>query len=228
MVENGATIQLGIGAIPNAVLHYLDGKKNLGIHSEMLSDGVIDLIENGVVTNDLKTVLPGKVAVSFVFGTKRLYDFVDNNPLLEFQTVDFINDPFIISQNYKMTAINSALEIDLSGQVCSDSVGSVLYSGFGGQVDFVRGACRSKDGKAIIAMPSTAKHGTVSRITAALKQGSGVVTTRADVHYVVTEYGIAQLFGKTLSARKRALLDIAHPKFRDELERQYLKLRLAP
>jgi acetyl-CoA hydrolase len=184
------------------------------------------LIEQGTVTNDLKTVLPGKVAVSFVLGTKRLYDFVDNNPLLEFQTVDFINDPFIISQNYKMTSINSALEIDLSGQVCADSVGSYLYSGFGGQVDFVRGACRSIGGKAIIAMPSTAKKGTVSRITASLEPGSGVVTTRADVHYVVTEYGVAQLFGKTLSERKRALLDIAHPQFREVLERQYSELRL--
>jgi 4-hydroxybutyrate CoA-transferase len=227
LVEDGATIQLGIGAIPNAVLHYLGDKKNLGIHSEMLSDGVVDLIEQGVVTNDFKTVLPGKVAVSFVLGTKRLYDFVDNNPFLEFQTIDFINDPFIISQNHKMTAINSALEIDLSGQVCADSLGSYLYSGFGGQVDFVRGASRAKNGKAIIAMPSTAKQGTVSRITASLEPGSGVVTTRADVHFVVTEYGVAQLFGKTLSERKRALLDIAHPQFRDELERQHSELRFS-
>lgn len=227
LVEDGATIQLGIGSIPNAVLSYLTEKKDLGIHSEMLSDGIIDLIEQGVVTNDLKTVLPGKAAVSFVLGTKRLYDFVDNNPLLEFQTVDFINDPFIISQNYKMTSINSALEIDLSGQVCSDSIGSHLYSGFGGQVDFVRGSSRSKNGKAIIALPSTAKGGTVSRITASLEPGSGVVTTRADVHFVVTEYGIAQLFGKTLSERKQALLEIAHPQFREELERQYSEIRLS-
>lgn len=227
LVEDGATIQLGIGSIPNAVLSYLTEKKDLGVHSEMLSDGIIDLIEQGVVTNDLKTVLPGKAAVSFVLGTKRLYDFVDNNPLLEFQTVDFINDPFIISQNHKMTSINSALEIDLSGQVCSDSVGSHLYSGFGGQVDFVRGSSRSRNGKAIIALPSTAKGGTVSRIAASLAPGSGVVTTRADVHFVVTEYGIAQLFGKTLSERKQALLEIAHPKFREELERQYSEIRLS-
>ncbi len=223
LVEDEATIQLGIGAIPNAVLQYLTDKRDLGVHSEMLSDGIVDLIELGVVTNDAKTILPGKIAVTFVLGTKRLYDFVDNNPLVEFQTVDFINDPFIISQNHKMTAINSALEIDLSGQVCADSIGNYLYSGFGGQVDFIRGASRAKQGKAIIALPSTAKNGDISRIVATLDPGSGVVTTRADVHYVVTEYGIAQLFGKTLAQRMRALIDIAHPNFRESLERQYFK-----
>jgi acetyl-CoA hydrolase len=223
LVDDEATIQLGIGAIPNAVLKYLTDKRELGVHSEMLSDGIIDLIEGGVVTNDAKTILPGKIAVSFVIGTKRLYDFVDNNPLVEFQTVDYINDPFIISQNHKMTAINSALEIDLSGQVCADSIGTYLYSGFGGQVDFIRGASRAKEGKAIIALPSTAKDGSVSRITSTLDPGSGVVTTRADVHYVVTEYGVAQLFGKTLTQRMRLLIEIAHPDFRESLEKQYFK-----
>jgi len=220
LVDDEATIQLGIGAIPNAVLEHLSDKRNLGVHSEMLTDGIIDLIESGVVTNDAKTVLPGKVAVTFVIGTKRLYDFVDNNPLIEFQTSDFINDPFVISRNHKMTAINSALQVDITGQVVSDSIGNYLYSGFGGQVDFIRGASRSVNGKAIIAMPSTAKGGTVSRITTTLLPGSGVVTSRADVHYVVTEYGIAQLYGKTLKERMRGLVSIAHPNFRDALERE--------
>lgn len=219
LVEDEATIQLGIGAIPNAVLKFLGGKKNLGVHSEMLSDGIVDLIEQGIVTNDAKTILPGKAAVSFVMGSKRLYDFVDNNPLIEFQTSDFINDPFVISRNHKMTAINSALQVDVTGQVVADSIGHYLYSGFGGQVDFIRGATSSRKGKAIIAMPSTAKDGTVSRITACIPPGAGVVTTRADVHYVVTEYGVAQLFGRTLKERVKALINIAHPKFRESLER---------
>lgn len=219
LVEDGATIQLGIGAIPNAVLQAMTEKKNLGVHSEMLSDGIVDLIELGVITNDAKTVLPGKVAVSFVMGSKRLYDFVDNNPLMEFQTSDFINDPFIISQNERMTAINSALQVDVTGQVSADSLGSYLYSGFGGQVDFIRGASRSRRGKAIIAMPSTAKGGSLSRICAVLQPGSGVVTSRADVHYVVTEYGVAQLYGRTLRERMQALIAIAHPAFRESLQR---------
>jgi acetyl-CoA hydrolase len=220
LVEDEATIQLGIGAIPNAVLKFLGNKRRLGVHSEMLSDGIIDLIEEGVITNDAKTILPGKVAVSFVMGTKRLYDFVDNNPLMEFQTSDFINDPFVISRNHKMTAINSALQVDLTGQVESDSIGEYLYSGFGGQVDFVRGASRARGGKAIIALPSTAKNGTISRITARFPAGAGVVTSRADVHYVVTEYGVAQLWGRSLKERVRALIDIAHPKFREQLEEE--------
>lgn len=220
LVDDEATIQLGIGSVPNAVLRQLSGRKNLGVHSEMLSDGIVDLIEQGVVTNDCKTVLPGKVAVSFVMGTRRLYDFIDNNPLVEFQTSDFINDPFVISRNHKMTAINSALQVDVSGQVVADSIGHYLYSGFGGQVDFIRGATSARGGKAIIAMPSTAKDGTVSRITACFAPGAGVVTTRADVHYVVTEYGVAQLFGRTLKERVRALINIAHPKFRAEIEEQ--------
>lgn len=220
LIEDGATLQLGIGAIPNAVLANLQEKRNLGVHSEMLSDGVIDLIERGIVTNDAKTVLPGKVAVSFVMGSKRLYDFVDNNPLVEFQTSDYINDPFVISQNYKMTAINSALQVDVTGQIAADTIGNVLYSGFGGQVDFIRGAARAKDGKAIIALPSTAKGGKISRISAMLNPASGVVTSRADVHYVVTEYGIAQLSGKTLKQRAKALISIAHPDFRTEIASQ--------
>lgn len=220
LVDDGATLQLGIGAIPNAVLKYLTGKKNLGIHSEMLSDGIVDLIEKGVVTNDYKSFLPGKVVVSFVIGSKRLYDFVDNNPSIEFQTTDFVNDPFVIAKNDGMVAINSALQVDLTGQVSADSLGTYMYSGFGGQVDFIRGACRARNGKAIIALPSTAKDGTISRIRSTLMPGSGVVTSRGDVHFVVTEYGIAQLHGRTLSQRMQALIEIAHPKFRDELDRQ--------
>ncbi|MBY0552507.1 MAG: hypothetical protein K2W95_34820 [Candidatus Obscuribacterales bacterium] len=224
LVEDGATLQLGIGGIPNAVLRYLTEKRNLGVHSEMLSDGIVDLIEAGVVTNDAKTFLPGKVAVSFVMGTQRLYDFVDNNPLIEFQTSDYINDPDIIARNAKMTSINSALQVDVTGQICADSIGNYLYSGFGGQVDFVRGASRARGGKAIIAMPSTAKGGLVSRICGTLRPGSGVVTSRGDVHYVVTEFGIAQLHGRTLSQRMRALIAIAHPDFREELEQDCHKL----
>jgi acyl-CoA hydrolase len=207
---------MGIGAIPNAVLSFLKEKKNLGLHTEMFSDGVVDLIEAGVITNDAKTVLPGKAAVSFIMGTQRVYDFVNNNPSIEFQPSDFINDPFVISQNYRMTAINSALEVDLTGQVGADSVGDKLYSGFGGQVDFIRGASRAKEGRAIIALPSTAKGNTISRIVPHLS--GGVVTTRADVHYVVTEYGIATLYGKNLKQRAAALIAIAHPDFRATLQ----------
>jgi acetyl-CoA hydrolase len=220
LVEDGATLQLGIGAIPDATLNYLRSKRDLGIHSEMFSDGILDLVEAGVITNDLKTVLPGKIAVSFVMGSKRLYDFIDNNPFVEFQTSDYINDPAIIAQNYKMTAINSALQIDLSGQICSDSVGDQLYSGFGGQVDFIRGASRAPNGKPIIALPSTAKHNKVSRIVTHLSRGSGVVTSRGDVHYVVTEYGIADLYGRDLKSRAKALIEIAHPDFRETLEEE--------
>lgn len=220
LVEDGATLQLGIGSIPDAVLQNLMDKKELGIHTEMFSDGVVDLVEAGVITCTRKTVLPGKIAVSFVMGSRKLYDFVDNNPLIEFQTTDFINDPFIISQNYKMTAINSALQVDLSGQVCSDSVGIKLYSGFGGQVDFIRGAARSKGGKPIIAIPSTARDGEVSRIVTHLSKGSGVVTSRGDVHYIVTEYGIANLHGKNLKDRAASLISIAHPKFREQLQKE--------
>jgi acetyl-CoA hydrolase len=173
-----------------------------------------------VVTNELKTVLPGKIASSFCMGSRRLYEFIDNNPQFEFQPSDFINDPFVIAQNHKMTSINSAIQIDLSGQVCSDSIGETLFSGFGGQVDFVRGSSRSKGGKSIIALPSTAKDGQVSRIVTFLARGAGVVTSRADVHYVVTEYGVANLFGVNLKERARALIRIAHPNFRAELEKE--------
>lgn len=217
LIQDGATLQMGIGAIPNAVLTELRDKKALGIHSEMFSDGVIDLIEAGNITNERKTVLQGKTAVTFVMGSKRLYDYVNNNPSVEFQPSDYINDPFLIAQNYRMTAINSALEVDLTGQVAADSLGEHLYSGFGGQVDFIRGAARAKEGRAILALPSTAKNGTISRISKRVT--GGVVTTRADVHYVVTEYGIASLHGKNLKERTKALIAIAHPDFRAELQK---------
>lgn len=224
LVEDGATLQMGIGSIPDAVLRFLKDRRNLGIHTEMFSDGVLELIELGAITNDLKKILPGKTATSFVMGSKRLYDFVDNNPSVEFQTSDFINDPYIIAQNDNVVAINSALQIDLTGQVCADSLGTRLYSGFGGQVDFIRGAARSKGGKPIIALPSTAKDGMVSRIMPHLSQGGGVVTSRADVHYVVTEFGVAQLHGKNLKERAKALIAISHPKFQAYLEEECRKI----
>jgi len=217
LVEDGSTLQLGIGAIPDAVLHYLHDKKGLGIHSEMFSDGIIELVESGVVTNEFKTLHPGKMIAGFVLGTKKLFDFIDNNPSIEFHPQEYVNDPFIIAKNDKMVAINSAIEVDITGQVCSDSIGPRLYSGFGGQVDFIRGAARSNGGKPIIALPSTTKDKSFSRIVPNLKLGAGVITNRADVHYVVTEYGVAQLFGKTIRERVYALTNIAHPKFRDEL-----------
>jgi len=225
LIGDGATLQIGIGEIPNATLACLCDRKNLGVHTEMFSDGVVDLVEAGVITNDMKTVMPGKIATTFVLGTKRLYDFVDNNPSVEFQTTDIINNPHVIAQNYKMTSINSALQVDITGQVSADSIGSTLYSGPGGQVDFVRGASRSRDGKAIIALPSTAKDGTVSRIVPFLDPGGGVVTSRADVHYVVTEYGIADLFGKSVRGRARELINIAHPSFRATLEKECNRIK---
>lgn len=219
LVEDGATIQLGIGGIPNGVLRALSSKRDLGVHSEMVSDGIVHLVETGVITNSQKTLLPGKIAVSFMFGSHRLYNFVDGNPLFEFHPTEYINDPFIIAQNYKMTAINAALQVDLTGQVCADSLGPRMYSGCGGQVDFVRGSKRSHGGKAIIALPSTAKNGTVSRIVPMLTPGAGVVTTRADVQYVVTEFGAVNLQGMNLKDRVQALLGIAHPDFRAKLEK---------
>lgn len=186
----------------------------------MVSDGVMKAIEKGIVTGIKKTLHPGKVVATFILGSKSLYEYVHNNPLIEMHPVNYTNDPFIIAQNDKMVAINSALEIDLTGQVCADSIGPFIYSGFGGQVDFIRGAARSKGGKPIIALPSTAKGGEVSRIVPYLKHGSGVVTTRADVHFVVTEYGIAYLHGKNLRERAEALINIAHPRFRDELKEE--------
>jgi len=214
LVVDGATLQLGIGTIPDAVLPYLSEFKNLGIHTEMFSDGLIPLVEKGVVTNSEKTLHRGKIVASFVMGSRKLYDFIDNNPLVEFHPTEYVNDPFIIARNDKMISINSAIEVDLTGQVCADSLGALFYSGIGGQVDFTRGAARSKGGKPIIALPSTAENETISRIVPYLKQGAGVVTSRGDVHYVVTEFGAAYLHGKTIRERAMALIEIAHPKFR--------------
>lgn len=224
LIEDGSTIQTGIGLIPNAVLAALNSHRHLGLHTEMFSDGVLDLIEAGVLDNDAKSFHRGKAVASFVMGTRRLYDFVDDNPMIEMQPVTFTNDPFQIAQNDRMVAINSAIEVDLTGQVCADSIGHRLYSGIGGQLDFVRGASRSRGGKAIIALPSTAAGGTVSRIVPELKAGAGVVTTRGDVHFVVTEFGVADLYGKTLRERVRELISVAHPSFREELERAARRL----
>ncbi|MCC6905256.1 MAG: acetyl-CoA hydrolase/transferase family protein, partial [Anaerolineae bacterium] len=228
VIEDGSTLQMGIGGIPDAVLGYLHDKKDLGIYTELFSDGVIDLVEEGVITNARKSFHPGKIIAGFVLGTQRLYDFIHDNPLVEFHPSDYVNDPFNIAKNDRMVAINSAIEIDLTGQVCADSMGPVLYSGVGGQVDFVRGAARSKGGKPIIALASTAKNGTVSRIVWQLKPGAGVVTTRSDVHYVATEFGITNLYGKTVRERVLSLIEIAHPHFREELLRQAYELRYLP
>ncbi|MEO0114179.1 MAG: GNAT family N-acetyltransferase [candidate division WOR-3 bacterium] len=217
LIEDGSTIQVGYGGVPNAILEFLKDKKDLGVHTEVFSDGLIDLIDSGVVTNAKKSLHPGKVIASFAMGTKRLYDYLNNNPFFEFHPVDYTNDPFVIAQNDKMVAINSALEVDLTGQVCADSLGYQFYSGIGGQLDFIRGAARSKDGKPIIVLPSTRKGDTVSRIVPALSEGAGVVTTRGDVHYVVTEWGVAYLHGKSVRERALSLISIAHPKFRAEL-----------
>jgi acyl-CoA hydrolase len=219
LIEDGATLQLGIGGIPDAVLNYLRDRRHLGVHTEMFSDGMAELVELGVVTNERKTLHPGKIVASFVLGTKPLFDFIHNNPIVEFHPSDYVNDPFVICQNERMVAVNSAIQVDLTGQVCSDSIGDTVYSGFGGQVDFVRGATRAREGKAIIALLSTAKTDQVSRISTYLDEGAGVVTSRADVHYVVTEFGVADLHGRTLRERAAALISIAHPKFREELER---------
>ncbi len=219
LIEDGSTLQMGIGAIPDYVLKFLSDRKGLGIHSEMFSDGTIDLVEKGIITNEMKTLHPGKIVAGFVLGTKKLYNFIDNNPMIEFHRQEYVNDPFVIAKNYKMVAINSAIEIDITGQVCSDSIGTRLYSGFGGQLDFIRGASRSEGGKPIIALPSTTTDFKISRIVPQLKPGAGVVTTRGDVHYVVTEYGTAQLFGKPIRERVKELINIAHPDFREELSR---------
>ncbi|MFB0537942.1 MAG: GNAT family N-acetyltransferase [Anaerolineae bacterium] len=224
LIEDGSTLQLGIGAVPACILPCLKDKKDLGIHTEMLTDAILDLTEAGVVTNARKTLHRGKAIISFCVGTKRLYDFVDRNPFFEFHPSDYVNDPFVISQNDKMVAIDAALELDLTGQVCSDSLGYLFYSGIGGQVDFIRGAARSKGGKPIIVLPSTTRDETASRIVSHLSEGAGVVTTRGDVRYVVTEYGIADLHGKSIRERALALIHIAHPKFREELLEQ-AKLR---
>lgn len=220
LIEDGSTLQMGIGGIPDAVLFHLQSKKDLGIHTEMFSDGVIELVHQGIINNEKKTLHPGKIISSFVLGSRALYDFIDNNPICEFHPSHYVNDPFIISQNQKMVAINSALQVDLSGQVCADSIGYSIYSGFGGQVDFIRGSSRSNGGKPIIALPATAKDDTLSRIVICLDEGAGVVTSRADVHYVVTEFGVAQLHGRSICERAKELIKIAHPKFRDELTAQ--------
>jgi acetyl-CoA hydrolase len=217
LIEDGATLQLGIGRIPDAVLKFLGDRKHLGVHTEMISDGIVDLVSKGVITNQKKTLLPGKIVCSFVLGSYELFDFIDNNPLMEFRPTQFTNDPFTIARNRKMVAVNSALEIDLTGQVCADSMGYKFYSGFGGQVDFIRGAAKSEGGKPVIALPSTAKNGTVSRIVPRLREGAGVTTSRGDVHYVSTEYGVVNLHGKTVRERTELLISIAHPKFRAEL-----------
>ena len=217
MIEDGSTLQMGIGAIPDAVLKYLHHKNDLGVHTEMFSDGLIELVQEGVVNGERKTLHPGKIIAGFVLGTKRSYNFIDNNPVFEFHPQEYVNDPFLISKNDKMVAINSAIEIDLTGQVCSDSIGTKFFSGIGGQVDFVRGAAHSEGGKPIIALPAATKDLKFSKIVTTLKPGAGVVTSRGDVHYVVTEYGVAYLFGKSIQERVRALIDISHPAFRDEL-----------
>jgi 4-hydroxybutyrate CoA-transferase len=217
LIDDGAVVQTGIGGIPDAVLSYLSDRKDLGVHSELVSDSVIPLIEAGVITGARKNFKPRKIILGFVLGTKKLFDFVDNNPIFEFHPTAYTNDPLFIARNDNMVAINSALQVDLTGQVCSDSIGTYFYSGIGGQVDFLRGSSRAKGGKPIIALPSTAKGGTVSRITPTLTAGAGVVTSRGLIRYVVTEYGVAYLHGKSIRERARALIEVAHPKFRDEL-----------
>jgi acyl-CoA hydrolase len=217
LIEDGAVIQTGIGGIPDAVLPLLMDRKDLGVHSELVSDGVIPLIDAGVITGARKNFKPRKIILGFALGTENLFDYVDNNPIFEFHPTAYTNDPALIARNDNMVAINSALQVDITGQVCSDSIGTYFYSGIGGQVDFLRGASRSKGGKPIIALSSTAKNGTISRITPMLAPGAGVVTSRGLIRYVVTEYGVAYLHGKSIRERAKALIEIAHPKFRDEL-----------
>jgi 4-hydroxybutyrate CoA-transferase len=219
LVEDGSAIQLGIGGIPNAALRAMSNLKDLGIHTEMFSDGMMEAMDKGYVTGRKKSLHAGKAIATFIFGTESVYRFADDNPALELHPVDYTNHPSIIARNDKMVAINSAIEVDLTGQVCSDSIGTRIYSGFGGQVDFIRGAAQSRGGKPIIALPATTKDGKASKIVPYLKQGAGVVTTRADVHFVVTQYGVAYLHGKDLRERALALIGVAAPEFRDELER---------
>jgi 4-hydroxybutyrate CoA-transferase len=226
LVPDGATMQMGIGAIPDAVLLFLKDKKDLGIHTEMFSDGVVDLVEAGVITNKKKTIHPGKIIATFIMGTRRVYDFIDHNPDVELWTCDYTNDPCVIGQNAKLISINSALQVDLMGQVNAETIGFRQFSGTGGQVDFTRGASRSPGGKAIIAMPSTASGGKLSRIVCTLDRGSAVTTSRNDVHYVITEHGIAELRGKSLGQRAKALIAVAHPDFRAALTREAKENRL--
>jgi acyl-CoA hydrolase len=217
LIEDGAVLQTGIGGIPDAVLPFLRDRKDLGVHSELVSDGVIPLIESGVINGARKNYKPRKIIVGFVLGTRKMFEFVDNNPIFEFHPTAYTNDPGLIARNDNMVAINSALQVDLTGQVCSDSIGNQFYSGIGGQVDFLRGASRSKGGKPVIAISSTAKNDRISRIVPMLSPGAGVVTSRGLVRYVVTEYGVAYLHGKSIRERAKALIEIAHPKFRDGL-----------
>jgi acetyl-CoA hydrolase len=217
-IEDGSTMQMGIGAIPDAVLFFLKEKRDLGVHTEMFSDGAMELMNLGVITGDRKTIHKGKVVCCFLMGSEKLYDYVDNNPFIEAHPVEYTNDPFIIAQNEKMVALNSCISIDLTGQVNSDSMGTSIYSGFGGQLDFIRGAARSKGGLPVIAMPSTAKDGKVSRIVGTLAEGAGVTDTRADVRWVCTEYGMVNLFGMNRRQRAKALIELAHPDFREELQ----------
>lgn len=223
LIEDRSTLQMGIGNIPNAVLSRLTNHKDLGLHTEMFSDGVIDLILSDVINGNYKKINRGRALTTFLMGSKRLYDYVDDNPFVEMRASNYTNNTSYIKQNPKMVAINSAIEVDVTGQVCADSIGSKMYSGVGGQMDFIRGASLSKGGKAIIALPSVTRKG-ISRIVPSLKPGAGVVTTRAHVHYVVTEYGIANLFGKTIKQRVKALVDIAHPDHREEVDKAYFEL----
>jgi 4-hydroxybutyrate CoA-transferase len=226
LVEDGSTLQLGIGGIPNAALKAMFDKKDLGIHTEMVSDSIVEAIDAGVITGAKKTIHNGKVIATFYLGTKKLYEAIDNNPIFETHPTEYTNHPYVVGQNEKMVAINSAIEVDLTGQVCSDSIGTRIYSGFGGQVDFIRGAAQSKGGKPIIALPSTAKAGKLSKIVPTLQVGAGVVTTRADVHYVVTEHGVAYLHGRNLRQRAQELIKIAHPDFRPMLEKEAKERKL--
>jgi acetyl-CoA hydrolase len=226
LIPDGATLQMGIGGIPDAVLRQLTGHKHLGVHTELFSDGVIDLVEQGIIDGEMKSLHPGKIIAGFMLGTKRLYRFVHDNPIVEMHPTEYVNDPFIIAQNDRMVAINSAIEIDLTGQVCADSIGPRMYSGVGGQVDFIYGASRSMGGVPIIALPSTVtiKGHAASKIVPMIKQGGGVTTTRNHVRFVVTEYGVADLYAKKIRDRARALISIADPAFRGELERKAAEL----
>ena len=226
LIPDGAVLQAGIGGVPEATLGLLEGRKDLGFHSELVPDTIIELIERGVINNARKTVHRHKAIAGFALGTERLFSFIDNNPVFEFHPTAYVNDPFLIAQNDHMVAINAAIEVDLTGQVCSDSIGTAPFSGIGGQVDFLRGAARSKGGMPIITLPSTAKQGTISRIVPTLQPGAGVVTSRGDVHYVITEHGVAYLHGKTVRQRAEALIQVAEPKFQQELTEAAIQERL--